>query len=63
MEVALGCKPMDHKELLVFWVLKISMELIIKRSAKAFWNTKNWSQNPTSFWSIFTRDSLPSNDA
>ena len=25
------------------------MGLIIKRSMKAFWNTKDWSQNPTSF--------------
>ena len=50
LEVAVGWKPINHKERLVFLGLKISMGLIIKKSMKAFWNTKDWSQNPaTSF--------------
>ena len=55
MEVAVGWKPINHKERLVFLGLKISMGLIIKKSIKAFWNTKDCSQNPaTSFiWSSF----------
>ena len=50
LEVALGWKPINHKELLVFLGLAINMDLIIKRSMKAFWNTKDLSQKPaTSF--------------
>ena len=39
----------NDKELLVFLGITISMELIIKKSMKVFWNTKDWSQKPTSF--------------
>ena len=39
------------------------MELIIKRSIKAFWNTEDWPQNPTSFdfcfGAVLFRDRLP----
>ena len=48
-------KPINHKKLLVLLGLTISMVLIIKRSMKIFWNTKDWPQEPTSYivWSSF----------
>ena len=59
LEVAVGWKPINHKELIVFWGLTNSMGLMINKSMKALWNTKDCPRSPPAFGAVFAKGRLP----